>query len=113
MENLNPVIVFSLSTCTNCKDSVKLLEKYNVPYELTDVDMLEKKEQAHLIDDLKQFSPSVSFPTIIIGETVINGYKEKEIVRTLKIQNLIKDSAIRSFFTKYVKQKLSVNFLMG
>ena len=35
------------------------------------------------MDDVKKFNPKCSFPTIIIGEKVIVGYKEDEIKEAL------------------------------
>jgi len=57
-----------------------------VKYEFTDVDLLTGKERAAILDDVKKFNPSCSFPTIIIGETVIVGFKEQEIKAALKLE---------------------------
>jgi len=35
------------------------------------------------VEDVKKFNPKCSFPTIIIGEKVIVGYKEDEIKEAL------------------------------
>jgi hypothetical protein len=43
------------------------------------VDLLHGEERAVILDDVKKFNPRCSFPTIIIGEKVIVGYKEEEI----------------------------------
>jgi glutaredoxin len=47
------------------------------------VDKLEGDERKAIIEDVKKFNPRCSFPTIIIGETVVVGYKEKEIKEAL------------------------------
>jgi glutaredoxin len=47
------------------------------------VDKLEGDERKAIIEDVKKFNPRCSFPTIIIGDTVIVGYKEKEIKEAL------------------------------
>jgi hypothetical protein len=39
-----------------------------------------------IIEDVKKFNPRCSFPTIIIGETVVVGYKEKEIKEALGME---------------------------
>jgi hypothetical protein len=36
-----------------------------------------------IVEDVKKFNPKCSFPTIIIGEKVIIGFKEKEIKEAL------------------------------
>ena len=42
--------------------------------------------RGYLIEDVKKFNPRCSFPTIIIGEKVIIGYKEKEIKEALGME---------------------------
>ena len=43
------------------------------------VDLLDGEERAVILADMKKFNPRTSFPTIIIGEKVIVGYKEEAI----------------------------------
>jgi hypothetical protein len=50
------------------------------------VDKLEGEERKAIIEDIKKFNPRCSFPTIIIGETVIVGYKEKDIKEALGME---------------------------
>lgn len=71
--------IYTLSTCSHCKSTKKLLGEFGVPYEFTDVDLLGGEERAVTLDDLKKFNPRCSFPTLIIGDKVIVGYKEEEI----------------------------------
>ena len=73
------VKMYSLSTCSHCKSVKKLLDECTVKYEFTDVDLLKGKERQAILEDVKKFNPNCSFPTIIIGEKIIVGYKEKEI----------------------------------
>ncbi|MFO7554331.1 MAG: glutaredoxin family protein [Desulfobacterales bacterium] len=74
-----PIKVFSLSTCSHCKSTKKLLNECTVLYEFVDVDLLEGEERQAILEDVKKFNPKCSFPTIIIGDTVIVGFKENEI----------------------------------
>ena len=78
-----PVQVYSLSTCSHCKATKKLLADCTVKYEFVDVDLLEGEERTAILEDVKKFNPRCSFPTIIIGNTVIVGFKEKEIKEAL------------------------------
>jgi len=48
-------------------------------YEFVDVDLLQGEERQAILEDVKKFNPKCSFPTIIIGDTVIVGFKENEI----------------------------------
>ena len=77
------VKVYSLSTCSHCKSTKKFLNKCTVKYEFVDVDTLEGEERKAILDDVKKFNPRCSFPTIIIGDIVIVGYKEQEIKEAL------------------------------
>ena len=78
-----PVQIYSLSTCSHCKSTKKLLSECTVHYDFVDVDLLEGEERAAILEDVKKFNPRCSFPTIIIGNTVIVGYKENEIKEAL------------------------------
>ena len=80
------VKIFSLSTCSHCKSTKKLLDECTVKYEFTDVDLLKGKERAAILEDVKKFNPNCSFPTVIIGDKVIVGYKEKEIREALGLE---------------------------
>ncbi len=78
-----PVKLFSLSTCSHCKSTKKLLNECTIQYDFVDVDLLEGEERQAILEDVKKFNPRCSFPTIIIGEIVIVGYKEEEIKEAL------------------------------
>ena len=47
------------------------------------MDLLESEERKAILADVKKFNPRCSFPTIVIGEKVIVGYKEDEIKEAL------------------------------
>ena len=78
-----PVKIYSLSTCSHCKATKKYLGDCSIKYEFVDVDLLEGDESKAILEDVKKFNPRCSFPTIIIGEKVIVGYKETEIKEAL------------------------------
>ena len=78
-----PVKMYTLSTCSHCKATKKLLDDCRVQYEFTDVDLLEGQKRAAVLEDVKKLNPRCSFPTIIIGDKVIVGYKEDEIKEAL------------------------------
>ena len=80
------VIIYSLSTCSHCRATKKFLGECTIKYEFIDVDKLEGDERKAIIADVKKFNPRCSFPTIIIGETVIVGYKEKDIKEALGME---------------------------
>jgi glutaredoxin-like protein NrdH len=78
-----PVTMYSLSTCGHCKSTKKLLDACAVKYEFTDVDLLDGEERMTILQDIKKWNPRCSFPTIIIGDRVIVGYREDEIREAL------------------------------
>ena len=78
-----PVKIFSLSTCSHCKSIKKFLSDCTVMYDVVDVDLLGGKERQAILEDVKKFNPKCSFPTIVIGDKVIVGYKEDEIKEAL------------------------------
>ena len=78
-----PVKIFSLSTCSHCRSTKRLLDDCTIKYEFVDVDLLKGEERKAIIEDVKKFNPKCSFPTIIIGDKVIVGYKEEEIKEAL------------------------------
>lgn len=80
-----PVKIYTLSTCSHCKATKKLLDDCRVQYEFTDVDLLEGDERAAVLEDVRKLNPRCSFPTIIIGDKVIVGYKEDEIKEALAL----------------------------
>jgi glutaredoxin-like protein NrdH len=78
-----PVKIYSLSTCSHCKTTKKYLSDCTVKYEFVDVDLLEGEEREAILEDVKKFNPRCSFPTIIIGDVVIVGFKENDIKEAL------------------------------
>lgn len=80
------VKIYSLSTCSHCKATKKFLGECTIRYDFVDVDLLEGDERKAIIEDVKKFNPRCSFPTIIIGEKVIIGYKENEIKEALGLE---------------------------
>jgi glutaredoxin-like protein NrdH len=81
----NNVKLYSLSTCSHCRATKRLLDECTVQYEFTDVDLLDGDERVTILEDIRKVNPRCSFPTIIIGETVIVGYREAEIKNALGI----------------------------
>jgi glutaredoxin-like protein NrdH len=78
-----PVKMYTLSTCSHCKATKKFLDECRVQYEFTDVDLVDAEERMAILDDVKKWNPRCSFPTIIIGDKVVIGYREDEIKEAL------------------------------
>jgi glutaredoxin-like protein NrdH len=78
------VKVYALSTCPWCKKVKKFLEDHNVEYDCIDVDLVVGEEQKAALEEIEKLTGRRSFPVTIVGETVIQGYKEDEIEKALK-----------------------------
>ena len=79
------VKLYSLSTCGHCNSTKKLLKECDVDFTYVDVDSVSLEERAPLLEEIKELNERCSFPTIVIGETVIVGYQEKKIKEALGI----------------------------
>jgi len=77
------VTLYTLSTCSHCKSTKRLLDECTIEYDFVDVDLLEGEERKAILEDIKKVNPRCSFPTLIIGDKVVVGYKEKEIKEAL------------------------------
>ena len=77
------VRLYTLSTCSHCKAAKKLLTDLGVHYEFTDIDLLPPDEKRFAMQEVRKINPMGTFPTIIIGDTVIVGNKENEIRKAL------------------------------
>lgn len=78
-----PVKLYTLSTCTHCKAAKRFLDSCGVQYEFQDVDLFSGEEQAALIEEVKKFNPGCTFPTIIIGNKIIVGFREQVVREAL------------------------------
>jgi len=79
----DPVKLYTLSTCSHCKATKKFLNECAVKFEFEDVDLLEGEERKAILEEVKKLNPKCSFPTIIIGDEVIVGFKEDKIREAL------------------------------
>ncbi len=82
-ENMPPVKIYTLSTCSHCKATKKFLGECGIKFDFTDVDLLSGQERADILEEVRRFNPNCSFPTIIIGDRIIVGFKEDEIKEAL------------------------------
>lgn len=78
------ITLYALSTCIWCKKTKELLTSLGVSFNYVYVDLLKGEDRASAIEEIKRYNPSTSFPTLVIGDKAIVGYKEKEIREALK-----------------------------
>ena len=84
-EQRKKVRLYALSTCPECKRLKKFLDENNVAYELIEVDLLESGEQWAASREVKRYNPAVSYPTLVIEETIL-GLDEEAIREALGIK---------------------------
>ncbi len=77
------VKIYTLSTCSHCKAAKKFLNENNVIFDATDVDLLQGADRENVLQEVVQYNPQRSFPTIIIGDKIIIGFKESDIKEAL------------------------------
>jgi glutaredoxin-like protein NrdH len=79
------VKLYALSTCIHCRNTKEYLSQCGIDYECIEVDKLEGDERKRILDEIKEINPSCSFPTIIIGNKVIVGFRQDEIKEALNL----------------------------
>lgn len=82
---MQSVTIYALSTCHHCGKAKELLESligadgFTCHY----VDRLSGDARNDIMRELRRANPSLSFPTVVIGDTVIIGNKDEEIKAAL------------------------------
>lgn len=78
------IVMYALSTCIWCRKTKRLLNDLGVAYDYVDVDLLEEEEKETAKNDMKQWNPKGSFPTLIFNnETCVTGFDEVKIREAL------------------------------
>ena len=79
-KNKGKVILYTLSTCIWCRKVKDLLGQLGVEYSYVDVDLLEESEKSKVVDNIKKWNPTCSFPTMVLNDKkCIVGFAEDEI----------------------------------
>lgn len=78
-----PVKLYALSTCGHCRNTKRFLDENGIEYSSVEVDLTTGEERQTLLDEVRKLNPNCSFPTIVIGETIIVGFKEAQIKEAL------------------------------
>ena len=60
-----------------------MLEDGTEPFDFVDVDLLQGKQRRETLEEVRQYNKRCSFPTILIGDHVIVGYRENDIREAL------------------------------
>ena len=79
------VMLYALSTCGHCKDTKAFLGECGVNYDCVDVDQLDEAERKKVLKELIKINRDCAFPTLIIGDKVVIGFRKEEIKELLGI----------------------------
>jgi glutaredoxin len=85
MDEERKIKLYALSTCSHCKALKKLLEEGRRPFDAVDVDLLQGGIRRETLEEVRRFNKRCSFPTILIGDHVIVGYRENDIREALEL----------------------------
>lgn len=77
------ILLYALSTCGWCKKTKQLLKDLGVEFDYIDVDLLEGEEKEKIKEEVRRYNPQCSFPTVLIDQQCIVGFKEDEIREAL------------------------------
>lgn len=86
MATQRPVKLFTLSTCSHCKAAKEFMKELGVEFDFTDVDLLQGEERKNTIEEVRKINQRLSFPTIVIGDTVIVGNNPDQIRKALGLE---------------------------
>ena len=76
-------LVFLTGFMGSGKSTIGPILANTLGYDFVDVDLLPREELKKVLEDVSKANPQRSFPTIIIGDKVIVGYRELEILEAL------------------------------
>jgi glutaredoxin-like protein NrdH len=79
------VMLYALSTCGWCHKTKELLTSLGVDFDYVFVDLLPDAEREDTLKIVQKWNPKSSFPTIVINNNSIVGFKEDEIKKALKL----------------------------
>jgi glutaredoxin-like protein NrdH len=82
-EKKGDIVLYALSTCGWCKKTKKLLADLGVEYHFVDVDLLEGEPREEVLKELEGWNPRRTFPTLVVNDECIVGFKEDKIKEAL------------------------------
>lgn len=85
------VTLYSLTTCPYCQAIKKMLFDLTVAHRCIEADTLTDTERETALEELKKVNPHCSFPTVVIDDKVITGYRVQEIKDALGIRTAVDD----------------------
>jgi glutaredoxin len=83
-KNRGNIKLYAISTCIWCKKTKALLDEKEVEYKYVFVDKLSGEEKEKVKEELKEWNPACSYPTIIVNGKCIVGFEEYEIITEIE-----------------------------
>ena len=78
------VVFYGLSTCIWCRKTRQFLEDQGVTFDYMYVDLIHGQEREEVKERVREWNPSVSFPTIVIDDSeCVVGYKPEKLKEVL------------------------------
>lgn len=77
--------LYAASTCVWCRKTRQLLENNDVDFEYVYIDLMDEDEQQNVLDELAQYNPDCTVPTLVVGDEVVVGYEPERIRNALKL----------------------------
>jgi len=81
------ITLYALQHCAHCKRAKQYLENRNLRFKTVSVDMLSGAERNDTLRHLRRINPGASFPTLVIGDTVVIGFQKEKIEEALTRQS--------------------------
>jgi glutaredoxin len=81
--NAQAIVLYGLQTCSHCKALRSWLTERGVLFRTVYVDMLVGAERNDTMRHLRRINPTLSFPTLAVGDTTIVGFKKADIQAAL------------------------------
>ena len=78
------VFLYALSTCPWCRKTKQFFKEKNIPFEFVDYDLADFGEQDRIVANMKKYTDHISFPFVLIGEAVVQGYNPEKYELLLK-----------------------------
>lgn len=83
--NKHKVIVYSLTTCRHCIDAKNYLKEKNIAFKYINSDEAPRDEKREISQFLRKHDLPLAFPVIVIDDSVLLGFNEKEIEALLNV----------------------------
>jgi len=84
-DQVRKVTLYALTTCNHCQSLREFLEANGVAYDCIEVDGLAGKDRREMIKQVRTYNKRGSFPTTVIDNRVVVGFREDELKEALAL----------------------------